>query len=253
MKKAALLLFIALTKLNLEAQEPNAEIDLSFLKLNPDVSKLTIEEARVIVQSPKSSRMNSDVVNFALSSRRIKLIQLCFEDQEVRLHLFSYRPEAPYSEQPLAQIPDELFRDEIVAMMIGSNCWWWPSEKVNVPRPSSAGRIGPTTLLREPFVTTIKKYFPALPLTEELLATRATRLQLAADLTKAIAKAKEHSHSPTPTPTTIPATQSSSQQQSQIIPPKPPQDSTSSSWSLWLALLAGVLALIGWKRSKRKA
>ena len=132
-------------------------------------SRLSAEEAAEWIKKAESPAAWREYTSSALASRRLDLIKVCFEQPGTRYEL---RDEAgKISDQ------DQAFKDRIVLMMLRSESTYWPYEGMRAMMNPAMRH-----LMVEPFVTTIKTHLPKLPLTEELLSTRAARLTLAAQL-----------------------------------------------------------------------
>lgn len=135
--------------------------------------KFTENDAREFLKETHNNNIRIDFVKSVIAKQRLDLIPACIDDTMARYYL--------YQELPLAA--DSSFKDKVTIMLIRTP-WGWPNDNPVAPR-SGGGYV---TALIEPFISIIKKYFPDLPLTEELLRTRKARLKLATELEAAIAQ-----------------------------------------------------------------
>ena len=136
-----------------------------------DLSKLPVDQAEHLINEAVGSQAYFDMVSAALSSRRMDLIELCFNNQFTRFIL----PTA------VTKLQDEDFRDKIVLLMLKSNSEYWPNDN-----PLSASSFSPSNPLDEPVITTLRRILPNLALRGELVETHAARLALAEKLERAI-------------------------------------------------------------------
>lgn len=164
MNKLRFMALMMLTCSCLTAQQQPAAIDLASLSVN---------DAEYLANHTADGQIHLNLVAAAISSRRMDLIKLCFENQYTRAWLL----------EPVIQIKDEKFQDEIVLMMLKSKSPFWPNDN-----PFVAGGIYSGSSLREPFTSTIRRNLPDLVLSNDLISTYENRLKLAGDVTAVIEK-----------------------------------------------------------------
>ncbi len=170
MKTLRLLALMLCACSNVVAQQKTIAIDLA---------SLSVHEAEELINHTEGGKIKSDMVSAALSSRRMDLIKLCFENNYTRGRLFT--SVIKFEDENLR---DESFRDEIVLMMLKSKSPFWPHDDPF----ASSNVLTPGSFLGEPFIATIKRNLPDLPLSYDLISTRADRLKLAGELAAAIEK-----------------------------------------------------------------
>jgi hypothetical protein len=147
-----------------------------------DLASLSVHEAEELINHTADVQIHWDIVSAALSSRRIDLIKLCFENNYTRVRLFT-----SVTKFVDENLQDESFRDEIVLMMLKSKSPFWPHDDPF----TSSNVLTPGSGLVEPFIATIKRNFPDLPLSYDLISTRAARLKLAGELAAVIEKSEQ--------------------------------------------------------------
>ena len=76
-----------------------------------DLAKLPVEQAEHLLNNSEGSQIHFDMVSAALSSRRMDLIQMCFENQYTQVILSN----------AVAELQDNDFQDRIVLMMLKSD------------------------------------------------------------------------------------------------------------------------------------
>ena len=144
-----------------------------------DLASLSVKQAEDLINNTGDGQIHLDLVTAAITSRRIDLIKLCFENHNTRGRLL----------EPVIQIKDEAFKDEIVLMMLRTKSAFWPHDNPFHPDGINSG-----IYLGEPFIDTIKRNLPDLPLSpnlplnNDLIATHADRLKLAGELATVIEK-----------------------------------------------------------------
>ncbi|MEO7099954.1 MAG: hypothetical protein ABI162_11370 [Luteolibacter sp.] len=100
--------------------------------------------------------------------------------------VFGSRGDFLYLIASVKEMPESAKRDKMVIMMLRSDSPFWHSEEVEVYQDGSRGTELDNAI--EPFVSSIKKHFPAKAVNEELFSTKAKRLKLADDLEAAMQK-----------------------------------------------------------------
>lgn len=133
---------------------------------------MSLGEVEKLLNSDEGYRFRGEYASDALKSRRMDLIILCRENQYT----------GGLIRDGVVALPDSLYKDQLVVLMLKSPKIWPKAEYKWYWNRFPGG------LMREPFVSVIKKHFPDLPLPESLLDTREARLKLASDLEKSIAK-----------------------------------------------------------------
>ncbi len=151
-----ILIFVA--NLNLVAQQ-NYKAD--------DLEKLSVDQAERLLDNTEGEQIRIDMVSAAINSKRMDLIQMCFENIETDEQFVS----------AAAQIPDQDLRDQIVLMMLKSGSPFWRSDSGQF-----VGGVTARNYLREPFTATIKRNLGDLSLNNDLIATEAARAKLAGQL-----------------------------------------------------------------------
>jgi len=138
-----------------------------------DLAKLPVEQAEHLLNNSEGSQIHFDMVSAALSSRRMDLIQMCFENQYTQVILSN----------AVAELQDNDFQDRIVLMMLKSESAFWPDDN-----PFSGRSISSSNFFGKIFVATIKRNLPDLVPNEDLIESSAARLKLAGDLAKSLDK-----------------------------------------------------------------
>lgn len=139
---------------------------------SPSYETMNLEDAKRLLNTSEGYKPLQELVAAAFHAERMDLLQLCFENQ---LTCFAIR-------DGVKALPDSVYKDKLVLMMLKEASPYWP---VDDPlfRWSSPELGG---LMKEPFISVLKKNLPTIPLDESLLDNRAARLQLARKLEDAI-------------------------------------------------------------------
>lgn len=143
------------------------------------LASLSVEQAEDLINNTEGGKIKRDLVTAAITSRRMDLIKLCFENPHTRGRLLD----------PVIQIEDKTFKDQIVLMMLRTKSAFWPHDNPFYPSGVHLGFY-----LGEPFIDTIKRNLPDLPLSpnlpmsDDLIATHAARSKLADRLEAVIEK-----------------------------------------------------------------
>lgn len=242
------LVYVAVTILAsqlLIAQRPSNAVELATLSLN---------EAKDLINNTEGAKIKRDLVAAAITSRRMDLIKLCFENHHTR-GLFL---------ESVIQIEDEAFKDQIVLMMLRTKSAFWPNDD-----PFHAGGINSGIYLGEPFIDTIKRNLPDLPLSpnlpmsSDLIATHAERLKLADRLAAVIEKTEKLISPPSAErpirrggPPVDPQSNQQDVQSMKLPSPEAKANGTitqriGKGWELWLAgvcvLLISAILIWRWK------
>ncbi len=219
-----------------------------------DLASLSVKQAEDLINNTGDGQIHLDLITAAITSRRIDLIKLCFENHNTRGMLL----------KPVIQIEDDAFKDEIVLMMLRTKSAFWPNDD-----PFYAGGIYSGIYLGEPFIDTIKRNLPDLPLSpnlpmsNDLIATHAERLKLAGELAAGIEK-REKAVSPPSAEHPLrrefqPANPKTNHQDVQSMKPPSPEAKANGTitqrigkgWELWLAgvcvLLITTILIWRWK------
>lgn len=137
--------------------------------------QLPSEEAlKLYMSSNENPSYQKEMLRSALRQRKIELSALFFQN---------YSSLDDFIET-VNEILDSEFKNEVVVMMLRTESGFWPID----PPIENGSRGVIYENAREPFVGTISKYFPALPINEELFSKRSNRLKLAAELESAMAR-----------------------------------------------------------------
>jgi hypothetical protein len=240
MKTLQLALLATLLIMNVSAQQPTKE---------DAFASLPLVEAEKFINSAEGHQTHLDCVASAFKARRLELIKLCFENQYTRLDAV----------RSAAVVDDASFRDEVVLMMLRSPSAYWPSDN---PLTSSSRPLG--GLLTEPFITTIKTRLPGIQMNDDVLATSASRSQLA---TKLAATIESPSPSPnnsslapdkqaTASPNPLPLVQQPASKRAAEVKPTvatPSEEPTSSMpWSIIVVLIVAAIGLLWLVLKNRK-
>jgi hypothetical protein len=219
-----------------------------------DLASLSVKQAEDLINNTEGGKIKRDLVTAAITSRRMDLIKLCFENY----HTLGFFLE------PVIQIEDKTFKDEIVLMILRTKSAFWPHDN-----PFHPGGIYSGIYLGEPFIDTIKRNLPDLPLSpnlplsNDLIATHAERLKLADRLAAVIEKREKVISPPSAehplrreSPPTNPKT--NHQDVQSMKPPSPEANANGTitqrigkGWELWLAgvcvLLITAILIWRWK------
>lgn len=160
--------------------------------------------------------------------------------------VFVERGDSFYLIDAVAKLPASDKRDKLTIMMLRSESQFWPDE--NAQPIYNGSRPGVTANSVEPFVGVIGKYFPALPIDEELFSKRSNRLKLAADLESAMAREdiKNGTHTERPkrrNPPAIPDSSISANRSSDTESHGPSKYSNLTDQSRNLPLMLGAIFL----------
>ena len=138
---------------------------------------MDVAEAELALNSEEGYTLRREYARRALQSGRMDLIALCFGNQYT----------AGEIRKGAAAMPDTVYRDRLVVLMLRGNMW--PDERYAWYWSKSS-----TGLTREPFIAVLRKYFPTMATSENLLDSRVKRLSIANDLEKAINRAATSEH-----------------------------------------------------------
>jgi hypothetical protein len=133
---------------------------------------ITEQEARTFITGASGGEMIHRFVQEALINQRLDLIQVSVEYNYSRSYLYD----------EILTIPDSVFKDLTAIIMMRSPMW----VDAGPVAPRLGGGYG--SVMVEPFVSLIKKYYPNLELTESLLLPKEARLKLAENLQTAVAR-----------------------------------------------------------------
>lgn len=135
--------------------------------------QISLSEVENRINNSQGTKSRRDIIAAVVSSQRMDLIKLCFEN-----------PRTGFDAAPLiAKLPDSSFKESLVVMMLKTDSNHWPRESKFLAAGSTKA---PIPLMIDPFVAVLRKHLPDLPLEDDLLLTRAARMKLASELQAAI-------------------------------------------------------------------
>lgn len=206
-----------------------------------DFEKISVDELHQALEDVRGGASRSALVNGALLSRRLDLIQQCF----------AYSLTGARLPEKLDIILDDVFRDEVVLMLIKSDARsFWPTEKMT-------GSFIWHYKMIEPLIPTFKRHLPNAKPLLDILMTKELRLKTAAELEAAMTGQKppadptQSGPPPTSSVTTTPTPPSSSENAAAENTIAATEKESSQS-RLWWVLLVVVLAVAAGVLLKRR-
>ncbi len=136
---------------------------------NAEFATLPLDQAKVAINQAESQTTLTKMASDALASRRLELINLCFNNQYTRLHLY----------EALRHTTDAQLQSQVALLMLRSGSAFWP------PDDYETG-FQPKRPLDEPLKGIILAHLPKEALGDSAVATRASRLALADRLAPAL-------------------------------------------------------------------
>lgn len=140
--------------------------------LEKDPATLTVEEATAAATAAGTGEKTKRLVEAALQAERLDLIAVYLESINTNGMLKEY----------VRTLTASRFKDRIVVLILKSSPGWgWEPGRIPYGRQPIAPSIND-----EPFGSVIKRLLPGRSLTDDVFKSKASRLELASELEKAI-------------------------------------------------------------------
>lgn len=133
---------------------------------------MNMEQAEAFLKSAEGDKVLEAFVAAAFRSQRMDLLEIGFRNPSTCAKI----------RDGAAVLPESIYKDRLVLMMLKTASPYWPVDDPLFRRFPA----GVVSLMREPFVSVLKKLLPETPLNDALLDNRAARLKLAAEVQAAI-------------------------------------------------------------------
>jgi hypothetical protein len=210
-----------------------------------DYADISVGELQQLLETASGSASRSLIVNRALNSRRLDLVQQCF----------AYPLTGANLPEKLDNISDDAFRDRVVLMLIKSEARsFWPNEKMT-------GSFIWHFKMIEPFVPTFIRHLPNAKPLLDILETSELRLRTAAELEAAMTGQKPPTDStllknPPPTSDAVsgevpgsPLATEKAVAEKHVLPKEAEAPRARGGWFLLLAALAAAAGvLLKWRK-----